>query len=135
MWEAIKIFIAAFVVFMAIDFIWLGLISKNLYNMELGPIKKDKINWTTAIIFYVMYIAGLSFFVIAPALDKGSFVYSLYAGAIFGLVAYATYDLTNLAAIKGFKLKITVIDLIWGTFLTSATSVLSCLKMSKYIIN
>lgn len=130
MWDAIRIFIIAFVVFMAIDFIWLGFISKNLYNRELGPIKKDKINWTAAIVFYVMYIAGLSFFVISPALDRNSLVYSIYAGAIFGLVAYATYDLTNLATMKGFKLKITVIDLAWGTFVTSATSFLSYLILS-----
>ncbi len=125
MLEALKIFITAFVVFMAIDLVWLGFISKNLYNKELGPIKKDKINWAAAVVFYVLYIAGLSFFVVGPALDKVAPLYALYAGAIFGLVAYSTYDLTNLATMKGFTLKITVIDLIWGTFVTSVASVIS----------
>ena len=117
----------AFGVFMVIDLIWLVFIAKKLYDRELKEIKKQKINWAAAIIFYIIYIAGVTFFVIMPAMKDGSLAYAAYAGALFGLVAYATYDLTNLATMKGFPLKITIIDLIWGTFVTMAVSVLTYL--------
>jgi len=117
----------AFGVFLIIDFIWLVFISRKLYDRELKHIKKEKINWLAAIIFYVIYIIGVVFFVVEPAIDKASLSYAVYGGALFGLVAYSTYDLTNLATMKGFPLKITIIDLIWGTFVTAAVSVLTFL--------
>lgn len=101
-----------------------------MYDRELKEIKKEKINWPAAIIFYVIYIVGVVFFVVSPAVEKGELVYALYAGALFGLVAYATYDLTNLATMKGFPLKITIIDLIWGTFVTTAVSALTYLVVA-----
>ncbi len=125
--EFVKYAAIAFGVFLVIDFIWLIFIAKKLYDRELKEIKKEKINWFAAIIFYLIYIVGVVFFVIAPAIEKGNIWYSLYAGALFGLVAYATYDLTNLATMKGFPLKITIIDLIWGTFVTAAVSIITYL--------
>lgn len=119
--------LVAFVVFLVIDFVWLIFISRKLYDRELKEIKKEKITWSAAIIFYIIYIVGVTFFVVAPAIDKGNFWYAVYGGALFGLVAYSTYDLTNLATMKGFPIKITIIDLIWGTFVTSAVSVLTYL--------
>ena len=127
MLEFLKYAAIAFGIFMVIDFIWLIFIAKKLYDRELKEIKKEKINWPAAIIFYVIYIVGVVFFVVSPAVEKGELVYALYAGALFGLVAYATYDLTNLATMKGFPLKITIIDLIWGTFVTTAVSALTYL--------
>lgn len=127
MLEFLKYAAVALAVFLVIDFVWLIFIAKKLYDRELKEIKKEKINWAAAIIFYLIYIVGVVFFVIAPAVDKGSIGYALYAGALFGLVAYATYDLTNLATMKGFPLKITIIDLIWGTFVTTAVSVITFL--------
>jgi uncharacterized membrane protein len=120
----------AFGIFIVIDFIWLILIAKKLYDRELKDIKKKRINWAAAVIFYIIYIAGVAFFVIMPAMEKGSIAFAVYAGAFFGLVAYATYDLTNLATMKGFPLKITIIDLIWGSFVTTAVSVLTYLILS-----
>lgn len=119
--------LVAFIVFLIIDFVWLIFISRKLYDRELKDIKKEKIIWPAAIIFYIIYIVGVVFFVVVPALDKGSFWYAFYGGALFGLVAYSTYDLTNLATMKGFPLKITIIDLIWGTFVTSSVSILTYL--------
>lgn len=121
----LKLAVIAFLVFLVIDFVWLVFISRKLYDRELKAIKKEKINWVAAGIFYVIYIIGIVFFVISPAVEKGSFLYALGGGALFGLVAYSTYDLTNLATMKGFPLKITIIDLIWGTFVTAAVSVLT----------
>lgn len=115
-------FAVAFGVFLVLDFIWLVFVSRKLYDRELKDIKKEKINWPAAIIFYILYIIGVVFFVIVPAVSKGSTGYAFGAGALFGLIAYATYDLTNLATMKGFPLKITVVDLIWGTFVTMMVS-------------
>ncbi|MBN2558438.1 MAG: DUF2177 family protein [Clostridia bacterium] len=123
--QFLKVFAIAFAVFMVIDFIWLVFIARKLYDRELGDLKKDKVNWPAAIIFYVLYIIGLAFFVLLPAIDRQSLTYALGGGALFGLVAYATYDLTNLATLRGFPLKITIIDLCWGTFVTALTSLLA----------
>jgi len=125
--EFLKLAVIAFFVFLVIDFIWLIFISRKLYDRELKAIKKEKINWTAAGIFYVIYILGIVFFVISPAVEKASISYAIFGGALFGLVAYSTYDLTNLATMKGFPLKITIIDMIWGTFVTAAVSVLTYL--------
>ena len=118
-------FLITFVVFMAIDLIWLGLIAKNLYKKYLGHLMKKDVNWAAAIIFYVIFIAGLIFFVIDPALEKESLSYALFAGGALGLLCYATYDLTNLATLKEWPVALTMIDLIWGTVLSGATAGIS----------
>jgi uncharacterized membrane protein len=82
----------------------------------------DNVNWLAALVFYALFIAGLVFFFINSALVKDSLRYAILAGGFFGLVTYATYDLTNLATIKDWPLLITVVDLIWGTFVTATTS-------------
>ncbi len=115
-------FLITFVVFMIIDLIWLGLIAKNLYKKYLGHLMKKNVNWTAAIIFYCIFIAGLIFFVIDPALENESVRYAVLAGGGFGLITYATYDLTNLATLKDWPIAVTVIDLIWGTVLSGATA-------------
>jgi uncharacterized membrane protein len=83
------------------------------------------VNWIAALSFYFLFVGGLVFFVIMPALDNNSAVYALLVGGLFGLLTYATYDLTNLATMKSWPLEITLIDLAWGTFLGASTSVLS----------
>ena len=79
-------------------------------------LKKD-VNWAAAIIFYLLFIAGLVLFVLIPAVDKDSLLHVMIYGALFGLLTYATYDLTNLATLKDWPVKITLVDLAWGTFL------------------
>ncbi|MBE0450551.1 MAG: DUF2177 family protein [Clostridia bacterium] len=123
--QMLRNFAVTFVVFMAIDLIWLGFIAKNLYSKYLGYIMTDKVNWGAALLFYVLFIIGLLFFVISPALDKNSWTYALGAGALYGLLTYATYDLTNLATLKDWPITITVIDMIWGTSLAALTSIIS----------
>ncbi len=129
--QMLRSFTITFVVFMAIDLVWLGFIAKNLYSKYLGYIMTDKVNWGAAIIFYVLFIIGLLFFVISPALDKNSWTYALGAGALYGLLTYATYDLTNLATLKDWPIAITVIDMIWGTTLASLTSIISFSILQK----
>lgn len=118
----IKLYAIAFPVFLAIDMVWLGLISKNFYRQQIGTLMKPDVNWTAAVLFYLIFIAGLVVFVIAPAVEKGSWTHALLFGALFGLVCYATYDLTNLAVAKDWPLLVTIVDLVWGAVLASSVS-------------
>ncbi|GEM01562.1 Uncharacterized membrane protein [Halolactibacillus halophilus] len=119
------IYLITFVVFIVIDLIWLGFIAKNLYQEHIGFIMSKKPNWVAAIIFYLIFIFGLIYFVINPALDSGSFTEALLRGMLFGFITYSTYDLTNLATLEGWPIKITIIDLIWGTSLGGLVSSIS----------
>lgn len=118
----IKLYAIALPVFFAIDIVWLGLVAKNFYRSQIGFLIKSDINWTAAIIFYLIFIIGLVAFVIAPATEKGSWTYALLYGALFGLVCYATYDLTNLALAKDWPLLVTVVDLAWGAVIAASVS-------------
>jgi uncharacterized membrane protein len=112
-------------VFLVIDMVWLLFVAKNLYAKQLGYLMAEQANLVAAFVFYALFVVGLLFFVINPALAKESWQYALLAGMFFGLITYATYDLTNLATVKDWPLTITVIDLIWGTSLSGATSAFS----------
>lgn len=107
------------VFFFAIDLTWLGLIAKNLYREKLGFILSDKVNWTAAIIFYLIYIAGILYFAVLPAAESGSLLTAIIRGAALGFLCYATYDLTNMATIDRWPLSIVIIDICWGTVLTA----------------
>lgn len=120
--EHVKTYVVTFVIFFAIDLVWLGVIAKNLYKQHLGFLMADKVNWGAAIVFYALFIAGLIFFALNPAIEKDSLVYAILAGGFFGLITYATYDMTNLATLKDWPVVITVIDIIWGTVLCSLTT-------------
>ncbi len=130
----IKLYAIALPVFFAFDMLWLGVIAKNLYRREIGHLMKDVVNWQAAIIFYLLFIVGLVFFVISPAVEKNSWVYAILVGAFFGFITYATYDLTNLAITKDWPLMITIIDLAWGTFLGASVSLISYFIYTKFII-
>ncbi len=121
----LKLYAIALPVFFAIDMIWLGLVAKNFYRAQIGALMKPEVNWTAAIVFYLIFIAGLVVFVISPAVEKASWKHALLFGALFGLVCYATYDLTNLAVAKDWPLLVTVIDMIWGTVLAASVSVVT----------
>lgn len=125
MLTSLKIFIIALVVFFAIDILWLGIIAKDLYRTELGFLMSPNVNWIAAIVFYIIFVAGLVFFVIQPSLDKDAWTYAIFAGMFFGFVCYATYDLTNLATLENWPVKITLIDLLWGSTLGGLVSFLT----------
>lgn len=130
MLTVIRDYLITFGAFIAVDLIWLVFIARGLYQKHLGYIMATKVNWTAALLFYAIFIAGMLFFVINPALAKQTLQYAFLAGAFFGLVTYATYDLTNLATLKNWPILITVIDLIWGSTVTALTC-----SLSYYIIN
>ncbi len=112
-------FILASIIMGILDFVWLRFAAKKIYYNEIGALLLKKPFMPAALLFYVIYVIGIVVFVITPALNNDSWFYATYMGALFGLVAYATYDLTNLATLKGFSAKIVIIDLIWGALLTS----------------
>lgn len=127
-----KTYVVTIIVFFLIDIVWLGVISKNLYLEKIGHLMKDDVNWTAAGLFYLLFIAGLLFFVINPALAKDSWKYALLAGAFFGMITYATYDMTNLATLKDWPIQVTILDIIWGSLLCGVTSMITFFVMSHF---
>lgn len=125
-------YLLTFVVFLLVDLLWLGIIAKNIYQKYLGDLLSDKVNWTAAFIFYFIYVAGVSIFAIYPAVQKDSVFNAIMMGALFGLFTYATYDLTNLATLKGWPLPIVFIDILWGVILSASVS-LSGFYIVKWI--
>ncbi len=126
-------FLVVLIVFFVIDLVWLGVIAKNLYARYLGDMLAPNVNWVAAISFYVLFIIGMMFFVILPAIEKQSIMYALLVGGFFGFITYATYDLTNLATLKNWPLTITIIDLIWGTTLSASVSTISYWIITTFI--
>lgn len=126
-----KLYAIALPVFFAIDMFWLGLVAKDFYRGQIGSLMKSDINWMAAISFYLLFIVGLVVFVITPAVEKGSWTYALVFGAFFGLITYATYDLTNLATLKDWPILVTLVDLAWGAVLAASVSVVTYLIASK----
>ncbi|GAB3516733.1 DUF2177 family protein [Emticicia fontis] len=126
-------FVITLLIFGAIDFLWLGLIAKNLYQQKLGFIMADKFNWVAALIFYLMYVGGILYFVIFPSLNNGNWQTALLKGAILGILCYGTYDLTNMATLKNWPYEIVIIDILWGAFLTGLTSTLSFIIAQKFL--
>jgi uncharacterized membrane protein len=113
------------VIFFAIDLVWLGVVAKDFYQKYIGHLLAPAVNWPAALLFYAIYIGGIVFFAVKPALETGSAGRALAHGALFGLVAYATYDLTNQATMRDWPVLVTVVDLAWGTVLTGTVAFLS----------
>lgn len=108
-----------------IDAVWLGVVANKLYKAELGPLLAAKPNMVAALLFYIIFVIGVVVFAVLPAASAGDWKVALGLGALLGLVTYATYDLTNLATLKNFPVKIVVIDLIWGVLLTATVATLT----------
>lgn len=123
----LKIYLVTIPIFFIIDMIWLGLIAKGFYKKYLGFLMRPQVNWTAALIFYFLFIIGIIFFAVLPALQTGSWSKALVYGALFGFFTYATYDLTNLATLKDWPLLVTVIDIIWGSVLCGVVAAASYL--------
>jgi len=118
----LKLYLATLVAFFAIDIVWLAFVARTFYRKYIGFLMAPSPNWPAAIIFYLLFIAGILVLAVLPGLETGSLKTTLLRGALFGLVAYATYDLTNLATLKDWPLIVTVVDLIWGTVLSTVVS-------------
>ncbi len=115
----LKLYGIALLVFLALDAVWLGVIARAFYVRHLGYVLAPQPQWWAACVFYVLFIAGALVLVIIPALDGHTVGWLLARALLFGLVTYATYDLTNLATIKDWPWVVTVVDLIWGTLVST----------------
>jgi len=129
----LKLYVLTVPVFFVIDIVWLGVIAKGIYRRNLGFILSPEVNWVAAITFYLIYIAGIIFFAVRPALASNTLRDAALLGGLFGFFTYATYDLTNMATIKGWPLKIVVIDILWGTCLCLLVAGLSFL-IAKWLL-
>ncbi len=110
-------YFATAAMFFLIDIIWLSFVANWFYRRELGDLLLEKPNYAAAAGFYLMYIAGIVFFAIHPAMESKSLLTAVIYGALFGFFTYATYDMTNLATLKGWPWTIAVVDITWGTVL------------------
>lgn len=118
-----KLYFIALPILFVLDMLWIGVIAKGFYQNQIGYLLKSSPNWIAIILFYLLYIAGLVLFVIAPSVEKGSWLTALVLGAFFGLIAYATYDLTNLGLTKNWPVLVTVVDIVWGACVAGLVSV------------
>jgi len=121
----ILLYAATVPVFFLIDLLWLGVVARGFYRSQLGSLMADPIVWPVAILFYLLFIAGLIFFAVLPALDAGTWTRALLLGAAFGFFAYMTYDLTNLATLRDWPVTLTVVDIAWGTVLGATVATAS----------
>jgi len=115
----VKLYLATLAAFFAVDMVWLGLVARGFYSKHIGFLLSPSPKWAAAIVFYLLFVAGLLIFAILPGLQAGSLQRALLLGALFGLLTYATYDLTNLATVKDWPLIVTIVDMIWGTVLAT----------------
>jgi len=118
-------FFISFIIFLIVDMIWLIFIGKKMYQKQLGYLMAPSVNLLPAFLFYIIFVIGLMFFVIYPSIKQNNFLYAILAGGLYGLVTYSTYDLTNFATIRDWPVIITVIDLIWGSFVSCSTAIIS----------
>jgi len=130
----LKLYLIALPVFFIIDMVWLGVVAKNFYQAQIGFLMRSPIQWYAAIIFYLLFLMGLVVFVIMPSLEARSLARVIMLGALFGLVTYATYDLTNLATVKDWPILVTLVDLVWGMVISVSVSVIVYYIAVKFIV-
>lgn len=118
----IKLYFATLAIFFAVDMIWLGFVARGFYKKYLGYLMAPEVNWYAALIFYALFIVAVLFFVVVPGLKEDGLGLMLLKATFFGFITYATYDLTNLATVRDWPLLVTVVDIIWGTVLTTVVS-------------
>ena len=124
-------YVAALVVFVAVDMVWLGTMSGRFYKPMLGDILAPQFNMAAAAAFYLLYPVGLVIFAITPALKAGGISTALLFGALFGFITYATYDLTNQVTLRNWSSLLTVVDMAWGSFLGAVTAASACWIVSR----
>ncbi len=127
----LKAYFGALLAFSIMDAIWLGSIATDFYFDHLGAFLRDEPNWFAAVIFYLSYIFGIVYFAIRPSLKTGNRFTVLRDGCFLGLLAYATYDMTNLATVKEWPVIVTVVDIIWGMIITSTSALLGYIFATK----
>jgi len=118
----LKLYGVTAAVFFAIDLVWIGVVAQGFYQRHLGHLLAEDVRWKAALLFYLLYIAGILVFAVMPALDQGSLGRAVLLGGFLGLFAYATFDLTCLALFRSFPMIVVVVDMAWGTVLTASVT-------------
>jgi uncharacterized membrane protein len=113
-------YIATLAAFCVLDFIWIGFVARGFYQAQVGTLLLAPPRWGVAALFYALYVVGVVVFAVLPALEAGSWPRALVLGALFGFFCYATYDLTNLATLKGWTWPMAAVDILWGMVITAA---------------
>ena len=121
----LKLYALTVPVFFVVDLIWLGVVARGFYQKNLKSLLSPNVNWAAAIIFYLIFIAGILIFAVIPALNKDSWRHAVLWGALFGFFTYMTYELTNLALLKNWPLNIVIVDILWGVVLCTAVATAS----------
>jgi uncharacterized membrane protein len=116
-------YLATLAFFATVDTLWLGVVAKGFYQAELGALRAAEIRLGAAVLFYLVYAAGIVVFAVLPAVRADSLATALLMGGLFGFFAYATYDLTNLATLRDWPVRMSIVDIAWGTALTAVTAV------------
>ena len=127
----LRLYGVAVVTFLVIDMIWLGVIARSFYRAQIGHLMRSNVNWAAAIVFYLVFVCGIVVLVVWPAIERRSLSHALALGALLGLVAYAAYDLTNLATLEGFPLTVALVDLVWGLVLCATVSAITYLASAR----
>ncbi len=131
--QSFIIYLCTFLVFIIIDLIWLGFIAKSFYRHQLSNLMAENVKWVPALIFYTVYAIGVLLLVVLPAADESSLSQALLMGALLGFISYSTYDLSNMATIKNWPIRVVLADIIWGTILTAMVSLISYLVAQSLV--
>ena len=126
-------YVSTAIVFLGIDALWLGRVATTYYRCWIGNMMLEQPNFAAAAVFYLVYVAGVVYFAVMPALNGGGWTQAAIAGAILGFIAYGTYDMTNLATLKNWPIIMTVVDMSWGTILTSFAAVMGFFITQKLV--
>ena len=128
-------FIFVSIIFLIIDVVWLSITVKSLYRPALGNLLQDKPVMWAAVLFYIIYMIGLALIILKPALANDSIFQALWTGVVFGIVAYGTYNLTNMATVKNWSASIVWIDMMWGGLLTGFSSAVGIYLTKAFFTN
>lgn len=120
--RSVALYGLTFLVFLAVDLLWLGFVAREFYARQLAALMRSDVRWGAAFLFYLIYVVGVLLLAVAPGLEAESLRKAVGLGAVLGIVAYAAYDLTNLAVMEGFPGRMVVVDLVWGTLLTASVA-------------
>lgn len=128
----LTLYCIALPVFLLVDFLWLGFIASSFYKSQIGFLMGE-VRWVAAFVFYAIFVLGLTFFAIYPAVTKGTYATALVLGALFGFFTYATYDLTNLATLRGWPATLVVVDMLWGVCLSALVAVVTTVIAFRFL--
>lgn len=122
MTASLKLYLLTVPIFLALDLVWLGVVARGFYRTHLGYLLSPTVHWPAALVFYLLYVAGILYFAVLPGLQAGSWWLAVQNGLLFGFFTYITYELTNMATLPRWPLKVVVVDTLWGMALCAAVA-------------